>query len=194
MAVAQVSGRRAHGRRRLSAAAPLRVVLAGPECTGKSTLTAHLARRFAAPAAPEYARLYLEARGPAYDYELLRDLARQHLAWQRERVPESAPQGVFDTDLINYKIWCEVVFGRCHGEILAALDREANHVYLLCAPDLPWEPDPLRENPHDRPALFERHRSEIERLGRPYVVVAGRGAARLRCAEAGFRNLAGAAE
>lgn len=173
---------------------PLRVVLTGPECTGKSTLAAHLARRFGAPAAMEYARIFLEERGPDYDFGLLAEMARGHAAYQRERVLESEPIGVFDTDLINYKIWCEVVYGRCHREILEAIDREENHVYLLCAADVPWEPDPLRENPNDRPALFELHRREIERLGREYRVVEGLGEERVRSAERAFRELAGFGE
>ena len=170
---------------------PLRIVLTGPECTGKSTLAAQLSRRWGVPCAMEYARIYLEAHGPAYDYELLGEMARAHVAYQRERVPASVPLGLFDTDLINYRIWCEVVFGRCPPSLIEALEREENHVYLLCAPDLPWEPDPLRENPNDRPALLDRHRREIERLGRRYILVEGEGEQRIRNAEAAFRTLAG---
>lgn len=166
------------------------MVLTGPESTGKSRLAAHLARRYGVPCASEYARIYLEANGPTYDYALLRQLARDHLAHQARCVPPAFPFGILDTDLINYKIWCEVMFGRCHPEILKAIDRETGHVYLLCAPDVPWTPDPLRENPHDRPALFDRHRCEIERLGRPFRLVEGRGRERYRNAEAAYEALA----
>jgi len=170
---------------------PIRVVLTGAECSGKTTLAAHLAGRFGAPLALEYARWYLERHGPAYDYPLLRRLCRCHEAWQRRRVPARAPLGVFDTDTLNYKIWCDVVYGRCHPEIRRRVERERRHVYLLCAPDLPWEYDPLRENPNDREQLFERHRREIERLGRPCIVISGRGEIRYRRAEAAFRRLTG---
>ena len=193
VAVGKIHARRRGAGRGMSAKGrlPLRVVLTGPECTGKNTMAVHLARRFGVPGAMEYARIFLEERGAAYDYGLLAEMARGHVAYQRERVPESEPIGVFDTDLINYKIWCEVVFGRCHPEILAAMEREAGHVYLLCAADVPWEPDPLRENPNDRPALFEMHRREIERLGRKYRIVEGLGEDRVRNAEAAFEELAG---
>jgi NadR type nicotinamide-nucleotide adenylyltransferase len=172
-------------------AAPLRIVLAGPESSGKSLLTEHLARRFRVPFALEYARYYLETHGAAYDYDLLLPMSRQHLAYQRLHVPESAPLGVLDTDLINYKIWCEVAYGRCHPEIVEAMERETNHVYLLCAPDLPWQYDPLREHPRARDMLFDRHVRELERLGRPYEVVRGEKEAHFACAEAAFRRLAG---
>jgi nicotinamide riboside kinase len=169
--------------------ASIRVVLTGPESTAKSCLAAHLARVFGVPHAPEFARAYLEKHGPAYDLPLLRKLSLAHGASQRRRVPPSAPVGLFDTDLINYKIWCEVVYGRCPPEILRRMEAETTHVYLLCAPDIPWEPDPLREGRGQRRKLFARHRAEIVRLGRPYRIVRGAGPARRSCAEAAFLEL-----
>jgi nicotinamide riboside kinase len=167
-----------------------RVVLTGPECTGKTTLARHLADVFRVPLALEYARIYLEEHGPAYDYPLLLALSRAHQTYQREHVPDPVPLGVLDTDLTNYVIWSEVVFGRCDAELRRRADAEADHVYLLCAPDLPWTPDPLRENPTDRDRLFELHRAEIRRLNRPCETVDGLGPARMRNAEAAFRRLA----
>ena len=39
-------------------------------------------------------------------------------------------------------------FNKCEKWIL---DTKDNYTYyLLCRPDIPWEPDPLRENPFDR--------------------------------------------
>lgn len=167
----------------------MRIVLTGAESSAKSTLTRQLGERLHLPFALEFARFYLEEHGPEYDYDLLRKIARLHREYQREQIPPSAPVGIFDTDLINYKIWAEEVFGQCPPEIIEAIEQESSHVYLLCAPDLPWEPDPLRENPTDRDRLFELHRAEIERLGRPYEIVRGTGDERIACAEAALRKL-----
>ena len=167
----------------MSSPAPIRLVLTGPESTGKSALTVHLAQHLGLPHALEYARDYLEQHGADYTYDVLLEMSRGHLAHQARCVPPAAPVGVFDTDLTNYKIWSEVAYGRCHEEILAALERETSHVYLLCYPDLPWEPDPLREHPHDRMKLFELHRRELERLGRRYEIIRGVGPARYAMAE-----------
>lgn len=168
----------------------LRIVATGPESSGKSVLVERLAREFDVPYAPEYARIYLERNGPDYDLPLLRRLAPAHRAYQRRRVPRRATVGLLDTDLINYKIWCEVVYGRCPPEIERAIEAETDHVYLLCAPDLPWEPDPLREGRTQRRMLYRRHLAEIQRLGRPYRIIRGRGEARFACAAAAFRDLA----
>lgn len=167
----------------------IRLVLTGPESSGKTALTEHLAHALGVPFALEYARAYLEQHGPAYDYDLLLKISRGHKIYQQTMVPPAAPVGVFDTDLINYKIWCEVAYGRCHAEILEQIEREHHHVYLLCYPDLPWEPDPLREHPHQRMMLFDRHLAEIERLGRRYEIIRGIGLARTQAAEDAARRL-----
>lgn len=167
----------------------MRIVLTGPESTGKSALTAALSAALGLPAAQEYARIYLEQHGPAYDYGMLLDLSRRHQAYQRAQVPPDIPVGLFDTDLINYKIWCDVAYGTCHPEIVARMEAETAHVYLLCYPDIPWAPDPLREHPDDRMMLFQRHRDEINRLGRPYVLIKGLGEARVAAATSAVLNL-----
>ncbi|MCD6527957.1 MAG: ATP-binding protein [Desulfuromonas sp.] len=167
----------------------MRIVITGAESSGKSTLTQHLADVFGLPYALEYARYYLEENGPEYDLERLTQLSRLHLNYQLETVPLSVPCGIFDTDLINYKIWAEEVFGSCPDEISTGVERESSHVYLICKPDLPWEPDPLRENPYDRQRLYQHHLEELIRLKRPYEEVEGVGRARMVNAEAALRRL-----
>lgn len=166
-----------------------RIVLAGPESTGKSILAAHLSRRFGVPYATEYARVYLEEHGPAYNYDLLLVMSRGHKHHQAEQVPPDAPIGLLDTDLINYRIWAEVVYGRCHPEILTGIESEQEHAYLLCYPDLAWEPDPLRENRNSRADLYERHVTLLMQLHRPFRIVRGTGSARYQSAEAAFLEL-----
>jgi nicotinamide riboside kinase len=161
----------------------IRLVLTGPESVGKTALTKHLGRYLGVPFALEYARAYLETHGPKYDYALLKRIHRGHRLYQRLAVPSKAPIGVLDTDSINYLIWCKFVFGRCHEAIRQAVEAETTHRYLLCFPDLPWEPDPLREHPNARMMLFDLHLREIERLRRPFVVIRGSGQMRFMAAE-----------
>ncbi|MBN1006027.1 AAA family ATPase [Amphritea pacifica] len=169
----------------------MRIVITGAESSAKSTLTEHLARLLNLPFALEYARYYLEQHGPEYDLELLSRLSVMHRQYQQREVSCAAPLGIFDTDLINYKIWAEEVFGCCPPIISAGIAQESSHVYLVCKPDLPWEPDPLRQNPDDRERLYERHLLEIQRLNRPFEIVEGWGAQRLVSAEAAVRRLIG---
>ena len=156
-----------------------RIVLTGPESSGKTTLTLALAERFRLPYALEYARLYLEKNGPQYDCELVHEIARGHLRYQQEQVPEETPLALYDTDLQNFFIWCEVAFSHCEPWLQEAAAAEQDHVYLICQSDLPWEFDPLREHREGREALFEKHLAAVRATGRDYQVISGHGAERL---------------
>lgn len=168
---------------------PIRLVLTGPESTGKSALTTWLAGALGVPFADEYARIHLERHGPSYDYPMLLELSRLHLAHQNACISATTPLGILDTDLLNYQVWCEVVYGTCHAEIVAAIEQESHHRYLLCYPDLPWEPDPLREHPDAREMLFDRHWDAIAQRGRPYRIIRGTGVERETAALSAAREL-----
>ena len=45
--------------------------------------------------------------------------------------------------------------------------------YFLCSPDIPWEEDPLRENPKDRKRLFTLYENNLIEKGWPYSVLKG---------------------
>ena len=83
---------------------------------------------------------------------------------------------ILDTDLITIKIWSEYKFGNCDNWILNKIEEQKNEIrfYLLCKPDIPWESDPLRENPNDRMKLFEIYKMELENLGHKYHIVEGK--------------------
>ena len=80
-----------------------------------------------------------------------------------------------DTDLLVTKIWCEVVFGHCPEWIEHQFRTHRYDLYLLCYPDIPWEPDPLRENPANREELFELYLKTTEDYKLPFQVVKGLG-------------------
>lgn len=168
-----------------------RLVLTGAESSAKSTLTKFLGRALNLPIAPEYARLYLEQNGPHYDYASVHQIARQHLAYQTQCVPPNTPLAIFDTDLLNLKIWCEVAYGQVEPWLLDAASAEADHRYLLCRPDIPWQPDPLREFPdiERREWLFAKHLAAIQATGRDYEIVDGFGAERKTNALAAAQQL-----
>lgn len=168
-----------------------RIVITGPESSGKSSLAAWLVQKFEVPMATEYARIHLEAFGAKYEESTVIAMAQQHLIHQQEMVPMDAPIGIFDTDLLNYKIWCDIAFSHCDASILRGIEQESHHVYLLCYPDLPWVADPLREHPHERLMLYERHLAEIRKTGREYIVIRGEGEQRKDAAREAMRKLIG---
>ena len=157
---------------------PLRIVLTGPESAGKTQLAAQLAREFKTLWTPEIAREYLTEYGPDYGPEDVVKMA-QLQAERAEELAASCPEVVVeDTDVLTHRIWFREKYGQPHPE-LEAMPLKGD-LYLLCAPDLAWTNDPLREHPKesDRQRHFELYQSELARNNKIFAVVSGQGSAR----------------
>jgi NadR type nicotinamide-nucleotide adenylyltransferase len=166
-----------------------KIVLTGPESSGKSWLAQNLARHFNEPWAPEYARIYLEEHGSNYTFDTLEQIIKGHLAHQQKYIEKTESIIFLDTDLINFEVWEEVVFSKTHDFLEKAIQKEHDHLYLLTYPDLPWEADPLRENRDNRLEIFERHKMEIEKRGRAYKIIRHQNDHRLTHAIEAVNNL-----
>ena len=128
-----------------------KLVVIGPESTGKSTLCSQLANHFGTLWAPEYAREYLEANGTNYTYDDLLTIAKGQINLEETFMTRTVQQGssmlFIDTNMYVMKVWCEYVFNKCHNWILNRIAEREYDAYLLCQPDLPWTKDELREYP-----------------------------------------------
>jgi nicotinamide riboside kinase len=144
----------------------IRLAFTGPESCGKTTLATWCAAFFNWPLAQEYARTYLETR-PLYEEADLIEMAKGQLAWW--------PSGSFvaDTEMHVFQIWSSEKYQRVDEQLLQALNKQQFDHYFLCAPDIPWEPDPLRENPSDREQLFEIYQKELVAFNRPFTILKG---------------------
>ena len=147
-----------------------RVGIIGPESTGKSTLANYLAHRYNGVLIPEYARDYMENLAPSYEYTY-NDV--EAIARYQVQQMQSLTDGilVFDTELIITKVWFLHKFGKCPDFVEQALRDFPMDVYLLCYPDMPWQPDPVRENPNIRDYLFDWYERERQALNIPYYII-----------------------
>jgi NadR type nicotinamide-nucleotide adenylyltransferase len=127
---------------------PKKIVVTGPESTGKSTLCEQLAAKYKTGWVPEYAREYLLNLKRPYTYDDLLIIAKGQLE-QEDRITESLKNTLLfiDTDMYVMKVWCEFVFGKCHSFILDQIVKRKYDAYLLCNTDLAWVADELREYP-----------------------------------------------
>ncbi len=152
-----------------------RIALTGPESTGKSWLAERLADHFETVWVKEYARTYLKEKGTDYTFDDVLTIARQQKQ-QENRVAGKANRLLFcDTEPIVTKIWCDVVYNKTHPWILNEIKNHPYDLYLLCYPDIDWEPDVLRENPHNRLELFELYKKELETRHLNYRIIKGEG-------------------
>jgi NadR type nicotinamide-nucleotide adenylyltransferase len=181
---------------------PLRkIVIIGPESTGKSTLCKDLAAHFKTAWVQEYAREYLEEHGMGYNYETLSSIARGQLALEDKgaaaaKEARGEPVGgsdllFIDTDLYVIKVWSEYVFGRCEAWILNEIVQRKYDGYLLANTDLPWADDPLREypDPGTRERLFHIYKDLLINQSVPWAEVSGVGDERLEGAIAAAERL-----
>ncbi|MBL7963603.1 MAG: ATP-binding protein [Flavobacteriales bacterium] len=161
-----------------------KIAIVGPESSGKTTLAQALAAHYGAPWVPDPSRTWLEQHGPTYTEADLVRIARYHVELEQEalRVARGARFLFIDTDLLNYRIWSQVKYGRVDPEIDRIVREVHYDLRLLCRPDIPWEPDPLRENPQDRERLFMIWSGELRTCGHPFVTLQGDHGARMDAA------------
>jgi nicotinamide riboside kinase len=166
---------------------PLKIVVCGPESTGKTELAEHLSDMLGADLIPEYARSYVEKLDRPYTYKDVEHIARVQEKELMKAVPKNSRIIILDTYLVITRIWFLEVFGRAPGWIEKSLRNSAIDLYLLCYPDIEWVKDPVRENPDPkRKYLFDRYREEIERLDLPWEEVRGHGEQRFENARKGL--------
>ena len=152
----------------------LKIIVTGPESSGKTTLCKALSKHYNLPFTKEFAREYLTDLGKNYLQEDLLKIATRQLE-NEQLIINNQQISLHDTDLITLKIWSDYKYGNCNNWILEQIEKQKveNRFYLLCKPDLKWDYDPLRENPTNRNELLEIYKQELENLGHKFLIIKG---------------------
>lgn len=137
-----------------------RIVFTGPESTGKTTLASALSQLVELPLVIEYAREYLK-ESLEYKYEDLATIAKGQLLLQATAIEQSETI-ICDTDLVTIAVWALFKYQKCERWIIDACIPNEHDIFFLCGVDVPWEVDPLRENPLDRVALYDMHKRILQ--------------------------------
>ena len=166
----------------------IKVVVIGPESTGKSSLCEQLANHYKTEWVKEYAREYLLTNGTEYSYDNLLEIAKGQFALENAAIQlvenkatntsasnSSSKIILLDTNMYVLKVWCEFVFEKCHPWILNQIVENSYDLYLLCDVDLPWIKDELREYPdlEVRERLYRHYKDLLVNQSTPWVNISG---------------------
>lgn len=169
-----------------------RIALVGPESCGKSYLAQQLARHFDTVFVEEYGRTYCEKYGMDSTELDFAHVAGGQLYREDEMAMEANRLLFCDTELIVTQVWSEVYFeGNCQPWIYWANHARRYDLFLLCAPDIPWMNDGLREFEGQREWMFARLKDELEARGLPFRVIQGAFAERTALAVRAVDSLLG---
>lgn len=164
-----------------------RIVVTGGECTGKTSLAEALGARLGAPWLPEAARGYAEEaarEGRALTLRDVEPIARRHVAAENAAVGGMAGPAVIvlDTDLLSTVAYSRHYYGASSAWLESEARMRLGDIYLLCAPDIPWAPDGVRDRPGNREAMFAHFVAVLGEFGAHVHIVRGPGGARLDAA------------
>lgn len=173
-----------------------KIVVIGPESTGKSTLCEQLAKHFNTLSCSEYAREYLHQNGVKYKYADLLNIAQGQLAMEdycadevnsewltansefkikNHQLQTHNPLLFIDTNMYVMKVWYEFVFGKCEYFVLDEISKRKYDLYLLCNIDLPWIADEMREYPdkETRMGLYNIYRDILINQSTLWIEITG---------------------
>lgn len=170
-----------------SASAIRTVVVTGPECTGKTTLAAALADLFAAPWTPEASRRFAEQASEPLSSGTVAPIARLAMRLEDEARAASPTLLIRDTDLVSTIVYARHYYGSVEEWIAAEARARRADLYLLCAPDLPWTPDGIRDRPDQRDEMYADFGRTLAELHAPVSEIRGAGDARTLAAVASVR-------
>ncbi len=148
----------------------IRVAVTGPESSGKTTLAQAIAKKMNGEYIPEVAREFLTNLGRNYIKSDLNEIARRQLS---QLLDSRSSLRISDSDFVVLDIWSKEKYGSTSSYIEDLVINKYFDLHILCTPNIPWEDDPLRENPNDRDRLFDLYKERLTELNKPFVIVEG---------------------
>ncbi len=165
----------------------IKVVLFGPESSGKTTLSIKLAHHYNTVWVAEYAREYLQnkwnnERKTCENSDLL-PIAVGQMKLENKLVKKADKILICDTDLLETKVYSEEYYGGTVDPLLEKAAAENSYdLYLLTYIDTPWEADDLRDKPQERLEMFNAFENALKKYDRPYILLKGDKKIRLKTA------------
>ena len=156
----------------------IKVVLFGPESTGKTTLSKKLAEHYRTQWVPEYAREYLQDKWnkeqKACEPKDLLPIAYGQMELENALAKKANKILICDTDLLETKVYSEAYYlGYCDPLLEEHALKNTYDLYLLTYIDVPWVKDDLRDKPEERERMFAYFNETLKKYHRNFVTLKG---------------------
>ncbi len=165
----------------------IKIVLFGPESTGKTTLSKQLADYYNTEWVLEYMRVYLQKKWDETKCKCtfgdLIPIAEGQMELENIAVKKAKKILICDTNLLEIKVYSEVYYQGLVPEVINKFSLENNYdLYLLTYIDTPWEVDDLRDKPEERKEMFLYFKETLEKYNLPFIVLKGTKDSRMQTA------------
>ncbi|TYB78985.1 AAA family ATPase [Bizionia myxarmorum] len=155
----------------------IKIVLFGPESTGKTAIAIKLAAHYKTLWVPEFSRIYAEEKAhnnePLTKHDVI-PIAKGQITLENKLVLEANKLLICDTDLLETKVYSKAYYPEFESEVLEKFATENYYnLYFLTNIDLPWEPDGIRDKPHERETMFKAFQNALKTYQKPYVLLSG---------------------
>ena len=156
----------------------LKVVLFGPESTGKSSLAKELADHYNTFYVDEFARNYLQKKWDKYQLVCeLKDIipiAEGQIKNENIIAKKTTKILFCDTDLLTTATYSKLYFnGYCDPDLEESAIKNHYDLYLLMDIDIPWVKDDLRDKPNDRKVFFNSFKNSLDLNKKNYALISG---------------------
>ena len=150
-----------------------KIVITGPESSGKTTLAKNLSQALGVNFVQEFVREYAQGVNRSLDFGDLSHIAKGQVANELNVLSSGPDILVCDTDFLTIDIWAKLKFNRRVEEVIQSDYWKGVDLYLLCKPDMPWQPDHLREDPNNRDLIYNFYKERLIYLGVRFEEVGG---------------------
>ena len=165
----------------------IKVVLFGPECTGKSTLSKQLATHYNTVLVPEFLREFAQKKWnneqKVCEEKDITAIAKGQMQLENEAAKTANKLLICDTDLLETKVYAESYFeGFTNTELDSAISNNNYDLYFLTYIDVPWQADDLRDRAALREEMFTQFENALRKNNKNYLLLKGNKTARLKTA------------
>ncbi|MGY5354103.1 AAA family ATPase [Wenyingzhuangia sp. IMCC45467] len=163
----------------------IKIVLFGPESTGKTTLSRQLAEYYKTVWVPEFSRNYLQEKWnkeqKVCEKKDIIPIAIGQINLENTQAKKANQVLICDTDLLETKVYSETYYnGFVDNDLEVAAINNQYHLYLLTYIDVPWEADDLRDRPEQREEMFLAFENALKKYKKPYLILKGDKKTRLK--------------